>query len=182
MITIRPATISDALAISTLISDVKHFFTLKQNGEGADAFLKSISAEAISSYIVDDRYSYFVAVVEDELAGVVAMRDNSHLFHLFVAPRFQRRRIAAQLWRFARANAVEAGNQEGFTVNSTLFALHVYESFGFQIAGERIEKHGIVFVPMRMEQHRVEPYRTPFRVADLPVRHDSTHPPMSMPR
>jgi ribosomal protein S18 acetylase RimI-like enzyme len=178
MITIRPASISDALAISSLIDDVKHFFTVKQNGEGAEDFLKSISPEAIASYIVDERYNYFVAIVDQDLAGVVAVRDNAHLFHLFVASRFQRRRIAAQMWRFARANAMEYGSLGEFTVNSTLHAVKVYESFGFRVTGERVEKHGIAYVPMQLEQRRYESQRMSLRMPDFSERHDTTCPPM----
>ena len=147
---IRLANHHDADSISALILNVKHFFTVNKNGEGAEEFLKSITPASVAAFIVADNFNYFVATIDDELAGVVAIRDNKHLFHLFVAPKFQRRKIAEQLWHFAKNNAVELGNKNEFTVNSTLYAVPVYERFGFKIDGPRVEMHGIAFVPMKL--------------------------------
>ena len=147
---IRPASKNDADSISALILDVKHFFTLNKNGDGAEEFLKSITPSGIAGFIEADNFSYFVAHIGDELAGVVAIRDNKHLFHLFVVPKFQRQKIAEQLWQFAKADAAQSGNKSGFTVNSTPYAVPVYERFGFQVDGPRVEMHGIAFVPMKL--------------------------------
>lgn len=81
---------------------------------------------------------------------IIAIRDNSHLFHLFVAKEFQGRRLASQLWHIAKSNALIAGNPGSFTVNSSLNALAVYESFGFVREGEVQRMHGISFQPMRL--------------------------------
>jgi GNAT superfamily N-acetyltransferase len=70
--------------------------------------------------------------------------------HLFVAPEFHRRGVAAALWERAKTDAIAAGNSEGFSVRSSEFAVPVYERFGFSVVGERREKDGIVFVPMRL--------------------------------
>jgi len=88
--------------------------------------------------------------VEAELAGVVAIRGGKHLYHLFVAAKFQRSGIASCLWQHAKTRALESGNTEGFTVNSTLFAVPFYQRFGFQIQGARVEDKGIVFIPMKL--------------------------------
>lgn len=37
-----------------------------------------------------------------------------------------------------------------FTVNSSLYAVPVYERYGFIPAGLRVEVHGIAFVPMKL--------------------------------
>jgi len=147
---LRPATSQDADSISTLIFEVKHFFTLNENGEGAEEFLKSISPSSIATYIAAENFNYFVATVYEELAGVVAIRDNKHLFHLFVAPKFQQQKVARQLWLHAKTYATESGNNGDFTVNSTPNAVPVYERFGFKIAGPRVEMHGIASIPMKL--------------------------------
>ena len=148
---IRAATVDDAPEISALITGVAHYFTLHPRGEGAEKFLESIQPPAIEELIEAENHLYAVALVGDELAGVVSIRDNSHLLHLFVAPKFQRRGIARRLWEFARDSAIRAGNTEGFTVFSTPYAVPVYERFGFEATGPRVEKHGIAFVPMKWE-------------------------------
>jgi GNAT superfamily N-acetyltransferase len=151
---IRRATKEDAQAISQLILSLAHYFTLHPKGEGAEKFLSSISSSAITSYIEADNFMYFTGFLGDKLAGVAAIRDITHIFHLFVAEQFQRQGIARQLWTYARESAILEGNIRGFTVNSTPYALPVYEGFGFYATGPRAEKDGIAFIPMKMELER----------------------------
>lgn len=145
---ISTATVEDAPAISRLIGSVARFFTLQPNGVGAEDFLQTISPEAVAGYLVDPRFAYFKAVENGVLAGVVAVRDGSHLHHLFVEESFQRRGLSRQLWNHART-AVSEANPGFFTVNSTPYAQPVYERFGFVATGPRVETKGISFVPMR---------------------------------
>lgn len=147
---ISTATIDDASAISRLITSVARFFTLQPDGAGAEDFLKTISPGAVAGYLADPRFAYFKAVENGTLAGVVAVRDGSHLYHLFVDESFQRRGLSRQLWDHARA-AVRDANPGYFTVNSTPYAQPVYERFGFVATGPRVETHGIAFVPMRLD-------------------------------
>jgi len=144
---IRPALPEDAAAISALIRSVAHFFTLDPAGAGAEGFLETISPEAMAGYLGSERYRYLVGLEDGVLAGVVALRDASHLFHLFVAPAFQRRGLARALW--LQVSAAAHPGLSGFTVNSTPYAVPVYEALGFRVAGARVETHGIAFVPMR---------------------------------
>ncbi len=96
------------------------------------------------------RYAYLVAELEGQIAGFVAMRDNKHLFHLFVAAAHQRIGIARALWEQARQVSLRAGPITEFTVNSSLNAVPVYLSFGFAPAGAIMQEHGIAFLPMRL--------------------------------
>lgn len=121
---IRRADEDDAEAISALIQGLTHCFTLSPDGVGAEAF------------------------VDGRLAGVVAIRDRSHLYHLFVAAEFQKRGLARTLWNHAKQAALLAGSARIFTVNSTPHAEPVYERFGFQATGPRVEANGIAFIPM----------------------------------
>ena len=141
----RPAAIEDAEAFSALIRRFSPDFTVSPDGTGAEPFFESISAQAVAGYIADPRYRYHAAFDGADLAGFIAIRDGSHLFHLFVAPEFQRRGLATRLWQLATAS----GTNKAFTVNSTRFAVPVYERFGFVQSGPLAEKHGICFIPMQ---------------------------------
>ena len=141
-----PARASDATAINALIRQYTHEFTISADGSGAEQFLASVSVEAEAGYISDPRYHYITACVGGVLAGFIAMRDRSHVFHLFVAPEFQRLGLATRLWHAALAAAPGVA---GFTVNSSPSALPVYQRFGFAATGAQVEMHGIRFVPMR---------------------------------
>lgn len=147
---IRPATPADAGAISALIHGVSAYFTLHPDGEGADEFFATITPEAIAGYLASPAYAYRVAEDDGALAGVVAIRDNTHLYHLFVAAAHHGRGLARELWTEAMQAALEAGNPGEFTVNSSVYAQPVYERFGFRPTGPRVEEKGIAFIPMKL--------------------------------
>ena len=150
-LTIRKAHPVDATQISELIFKVAHYFNSCASGEVAPWFLASITSSAIAGNIGDSRFNYLVGFMGQSLAGVIALRDKTHVHHLFVAPEFHRLSVAAKLWGHAKADALTAGNEEGFSVRSSEFAVPVYERFGFRVIGARAEKDGIAYVPMKLE-------------------------------
>jgi ribosomal protein S18 acetylase RimI-like enzyme len=91
------ATVADAEEISKLIIELSEPFFLSPSREGAEPFIASVSKEAQRRYLSASNFSYFVAKENDKLAGFIALRDNSHLFHLFVAKEFQGKGLANQL-------------------------------------------------------------------------------------
>jgi GNAT superfamily N-acetyltransferase len=94
---------------------------------------------------------YHVALIDGELAGFIAMRDASHLFHMFVDQRWQRRGVARRLWDASRQAALAAGNPGIFTVNSSNYALPIYEAWGFVRTAPTQCVKGLYFNPMRLE-------------------------------
>ncbi|WP_460530711.1 GNAT family N-acetyltransferase [Chitinimonas naiadis] len=144
----RPAVAADATAISQLIRSLSPLLTLTPDGAGAEGFFATISTEAIAGYIAAPNFSYWLAEEAGVLAGVVAIRDQRHLYHLFVAPAFQGKGLGRQMWEAASHAALLAGNPGGFTVNASLNAVPVYERFGFRVNGPKVETHGVAFVPM----------------------------------
>ena len=91
----RSATEAYAAPISSLIRSLSGQMLVSPDGSGADAFLDSISEQAVRGYISACNFLYLVAEIEHELLGVVALRDNSHLYHLFVARAHQGKAWAA---------------------------------------------------------------------------------------
>ena len=146
----RAARIEDADAITALIHCFTHEFLATPDGKGAERFFESVSVVAVRGYIPDPRYQYHLAFEDGVLAGFIALRDRSHLCHLFVARDFQRRGLARQLWQTVQMATTALGAIEAFTVNSSPLALPVYERFGFVKTGPQVEMHGICFVPMRL--------------------------------
>jgi hypothetical protein len=147
---LRPATVADAPAIAALIDDLMPFLTLHPNGEGAEKFIENCKLAAIENYLSQSRYAYQLAHIDGALAGVVALRDNTHLFHMFVPCAMHRRGMARRLWQAARDTSLAGGNTTGFTVNSSVYGLPLYQSLGFIATGPKVEMDGIAFVPMRM--------------------------------
>ena len=147
---IRPGNPGDANTVASLIASFQPILTLEPSGAGAEQYLASVSEDAERQYLESPRYAYLVAELEGQMVGVVAMRDQTHLFHLFVAAAHQRTGIARALWEQARQLSLRAGPIAEFTVNSSLNAVPVYRSFGFVSAGAVMQVHGIAFLPMRL--------------------------------
>jgi hypothetical protein len=75
---------ADAEAIAGLIASFQSELTDDPSGAGADEFLASVSVQAERDYLASERYEYLLAYSNSQLAGFIAIRDGSHLFHLFV--------------------------------------------------------------------------------------------------
>lgn len=146
---IRPASTTDSAAIASLIQSVAHYFLSDSTGKGAAAFLSTISEAAILGHIANPRFRYFVGCVGGELAGVAALRDNMHIYHLFVSPAHHQQGLATSLWQHLQGLSIESGNTDCFTVNSSLYAVPVYLRWGFIPVGYPQIKDGIAFQPMR---------------------------------
>ena len=119
------------------------------------------SADAAASFIVENNeegirgfvnagMAYYVAEKEGAIVGFIALRDNKHVFHMFVDKAHHRQGIAAALWRCALAAAFEAGNPGEFTVNASNYALPVYAKMGFVPTAEMQCKNGIYYNPMQL--------------------------------
>jgi hypothetical protein len=57
-----------------------------------------------------------------------------------------------QLWQYAQKHALASNQVDEFTVNATPYSVPVYERFGFVVAGDRVERKGIAYVPMILKK------------------------------
>lgn len=147
---IRAATLKDSESISKLVCRLSAKYIAEDFSEQGEAFLlESMTPAAIRKYI-QSGYRYHVAEVKKQLVGVVAVKDNSHLYHLFVAQDYQRQGIASSLWQLAKQVCLEHGNPGEFTVNSSTYAQGVYESLGFVAQSGPQDKNGVIFIPMKL--------------------------------
>jgi GNAT superfamily N-acetyltransferase len=146
----RSGTPNDAEAIAALIASFQPELTDRPDGMGAETYLASVSSQAERGYLESPRYTYIVAEQEGTMLGFIALRDVSHIFHLFVARQHQRGGVARRLWQHAKAHAITTAAPSQFTVNSSLRAVPTYSAFGFEAAGEVVSVHGISFLPMRL--------------------------------
>jgi ribosomal protein S18 acetylase RimI-like enzyme len=150
-VTIREARAAEAPAISGLITSLARFFLADpDHPESAAAFLETVGPAAIAQALAEERYRYHVAEVDGVLAGVVGVRDGSHLFHLFVAEPFHGRGIGARLWETARRDARARGNPGRFTVNSSRHAIGMYERMGFVATDTLQARDGVEYLPMQL--------------------------------
>jgi GNAT superfamily N-acetyltransferase len=147
---IRSITDTDIPHVARLLRVLAREFILHESPpEGAATFLRENDADAVRANVARGMV-YHVAQAGDELAGFIAMRERSHLFHLFVDPRWQRQGVARRLWQVAQASALEGGPLAACTVNSSNIALPVYEAFGFVRTAPTQCVKGLYFNPMAL--------------------------------
>lgn len=147
---IRNANISDAPTISQLIFRVAHLYNKNDSSGLPPWFLEAITPSAIQANMGDPAFHYLVSEDAEKLTGIIALRNASHIYHLFVDPAYHRQGIATALWTRAKEAALAMGNKKEFAVRSSEYAVPVYQRFGFRATGRREEKNGIIFVPMRL--------------------------------
>lgn len=108
---IREATLEDATAISDLIRPLAEKYIAHEfSAKGARDLLWSMEPEAIRGYFKSG-YKYHVAEENGVLVGVVAVRDNMHLYHLFVPDTFRGQGFARKLWQVAHDACRDAGKR-----------------------------------------------------------------------
>ena len=151
---IRAAVVGDSESISKLICKLSvKFITTEFSSQGREFLLSTMTPDTIEKHM-QSGYRYHVAEMGSKLVGVVAVRDNTHLYHLFVAEQYQRQGIAKKLWQLAMEECLSNGNRGEFTVNSSEYALGVYKHFGFVAQpGSRV-RNGVVFFPMKLKLNR----------------------------
>jgi ribosomal protein S18 acetylase RimI-like enzyme len=139
----------DISQVSELVARVfKEFVALEYSSEGVQEFHRYVQPSAYWARSQTDHFS-LITVVQDKVVGVIEMRGHNHVSLLFVAPEYQRRGIAKELLRRAleicRAHDPRLSE---LSVNSSSYAVSIYEKLGFRRAGERQVRNGIGFIPM----------------------------------
>lgn len=143
-ITVREAVVSDAAEVSRLILDLLGFVVADPSSREGEAFAATVTPAAVAERIAASGFRCWVAEAGGTLAGFIAVRDGSHLYHLFVDARCQRHGVARALWQQARASLPG----RTFSVNALLSAVPVYERLGFVRAGPAQTSEGLSFMAM----------------------------------
>jgi ribosomal protein S18 acetylase RimI-like enzyme len=145
---IRPMSNADVSSVASLLSSLaREHITHEFDPRARELFLSKNDETNIRGFVAQG-FRYHVAESGGRIVGFVGVRDNKHLYHLFVANAFQRRGIARRLWAVAREQCVGAGNPGSFTVNSSNGAIAVYERLGFARSGPAKNDDGILYNPM----------------------------------
>jgi GNAT superfamily N-acetyltransferase len=148
---IREATVDDADEISAIVYALSEKYIASEfSTEGRETLLKSMTPVEIKKYI-ESGYRYHVAEIDGQIVGVVGIRENWHVYHLFVVEAHHRKGIARQLWKVALETCRLAGNWEEFTVNSSRYAKPLYERLGFVAQSGLEEKKGVISIPMKLK-------------------------------
>ena len=85
---------------------------------------------------------------DNKITGFIEVRDNEHISLFFVDPDYHKRGIGKLLMQ--EVLKILKGKTDIISVNSSKYAVPVYNSLGFKETGVLQEKDGIQFVPMIM--------------------------------
>jgi GNAT superfamily N-acetyltransferase len=148
---IRLAQPDDARAIGVLSRRVvRRWVVPDQPRKAGRELLSRLAARSLRQKMLEGQ-RFHLAYVGNVLAGVAAMRDDSHLIHFYVSTRYQGRGIARRLWQRAMQDAIRRAGTRRFTLNATRCAVPVYLRFGFRADGaERPSPAGVITTPMSL--------------------------------
>ena len=85
---------------------------------------------------------------DGEILGVIATQNTTHISLMFVDKHHHRKGIARQMFDFVLENLRMDESVTRVTVNSSPYAVKIYQRLGFVQSGEKQEKDGIIFIPM----------------------------------
>lgn len=163
---VRSAHINDALEIQKLVSSLSHFYLEDSDREDLplkDSYLKnsclkkkgvllplwfakSLELSEFKQRFASEEFSNFVFVEDSEIVGYISIKNQSHIYHLFVVEKHQGKGVAKELWN----HVLSKQSTRNYTVRSSLFAVPVYQSFGFTITEPASSKDGIGFQAMEL--------------------------------
>lgn len=148
---IRTAAVEDAAAISGLMLGEAHRITLRPDGRGAEAILASMREPAVLANIASDRFTWWIAERNGAAQGLISLRDNAHLYQMFVMSALHGQGIGRRLWLHLLSTMTPTHLPKTITVNASAFGAPFYRKLGFVATGPRIETCGIAFVPMSFD-------------------------------
>lgn len=123
--------------------------------EGIDEFITCFEDDHILS-LIRDKHLIMMGAFQDELIGVIGIRDLCHIQSLFVDHQYQHQHIGQAL--MDQAKKLMYGK---ISVNADLSAVKFYEKQGFQVIDDIQTVSGISFVPMiyhSQDEHQFETY------------------------
>lgn len=150
-VTLRQAQAGDADAISALVRGLLRHLVAEPADPAIGAFVEALGHAATLERVTSPRFRYVVAECDGELLGVAALRDGTHLYHLFVREALHQRGIGRALWEWVRAEATG----KRITVNATLSAVPVYTRLGFTATNSVQRTDGLEFLPMVFDRDAV---------------------------
>jgi GNAT superfamily N-acetyltransferase len=129
-----------------IISVFDEFVGKDYSKQGNDTFKEFIKPENVL-----DRFNglnIFVAKYNNEIIGVLEIRNNDHISLFFVKKDFHKQGVGKILFEKYLETIKNNSEIRIITVNSSIYAEKIYEKLGFIKINEIQEKNGIKYIPM----------------------------------
>ena len=120
--------------------------------EGIQEFLGYIAPDLMAVRSQAGHFAW-VAKVKGKIVGMIEMRNDEHISLLFVDKGYQGRGISRGLFERAMVRSLKAEpDVREISVNSSSYAVGVYERLGFERCGPKERKNGISYIPMKLRK------------------------------
>ena len=122
--------------------------------EGVDTFLETFKNENILS-LMQQQHLIMIGAFDQDLIGVIGIKDLNHIHSLFVDKDYQRQHIGSLLLDYAKK--LMYGK---ISVHASKQALLFYEKQGFQAIDDEVCESGIKFIPMIYQSENCHQFTT----------------------
>lgn len=114
--------------------------------EGKTTFSSIAASNAFLGRMKSDNLM-LVAENDENIEGVIELKEGRHVAMLFIRPERQRNGIGRELL----LSALKYAKVETVTVSASLPSVTAYEKYGFECSGEIDESAGLVYQPMEIK-------------------------------
>ena len=143
---IREAKTKDATQIKELVVDLSHYYLSANEGTLPEWLSSTLELKQFESRLKSNNFTNLVCESNGDIIGYISIKDKNHIYHLFVSKEHQRKGIAKRLW----AKAKNLCQSSTYTVRSSIYAIPVYECFGFSKSKGIESKDNIRFQTMEL--------------------------------
>ena len=114
---------------------------------GVKSFTDFLWGKNVKKMLAEGSFVVWGCYIEKRLAGMMALRENSHISLAFVHGDFHRQGIGRMLYAEASRYAA-AKNVKKITVNASDYGIPFYRAMGFKETDMQLEADGIFYTPM----------------------------------
>ena len=142
-------TLKNSNALQLVWDVFEEFEAYQYSAEGVREFQNYIEYSSIKRLLDNSEMMMWGCFHNDKIVGMIATRHANHITLLFVDKQHHRQGIAHTLYQEFIDYCSKNDNCSEISVNSSLYAVEVYEKLGFVTTDTEQQKNGIRFVPMK---------------------------------
>ncbi len=118
--------------------------------EGVDSFQEFITDTVLHRMFVMGVYQLFVAVCNNNLIGMISLRNETHISLLFVEEQYHRQGVGRCLINYVSTYVKNEEGHHAITVNAAPYAVGFYHRIGFVDTDRMQLNDGILYTPMEL--------------------------------
>lgn len=148
---IRDMNFNDISGINLLVKEVfDKFMAADYTAEGIKNFYEFISPASLRERLSSGNL-FFIAEKDGIPAGIIELRDNSHIALFYVKESLHGKGIGRKLFEHALQSPLFNPRDRMISVNSSAYAEPVYVKFGFVRNVPPMMKDGMAFISMQLK-------------------------------